>query len=154
MMRLSVGEISCFFFLTPYDLLDDLHRVACEVQIVSKSRTNFRRRSLEFYDLLPEDPKLYDKMRPPKKDGQATVVYFHVTVMGLDSIDETSMVRISRGLSMNNLKNAIFGAIKYSTGFQSFSYAISLKLCCPDTISFTKERLKGMRKKISYRDLS
>ncbi|XP_024943133.1 glycine receptor subunit alpha-3 isoform X3 [Cephus cinctus] len=30
-------------------------------------------------------------MRPPKKDGQATVVYFHVTVMGLDSIDENSM---------------------------------------------------------------
>ncbi|XP_046745407.1 glycine receptor subunit alpha-4 isoform X3 [Diprion similis] len=48
-------------------------------------------RSLEFFDLLPEDPKLYDKMRPPKKDGQATVVYFHVTVMGLDSIDENSM---------------------------------------------------------------
>ncbi|XP_020296883.1 glycine receptor subunit alpha-3 isoform X1 [Pseudomyrmex gracilis] len=48
-------------------------------------------RSLEFFDLLPEDPKFYDKMRPPKKDGQATVVYFHVTVMGLDSIDETSM---------------------------------------------------------------
>ncbi|XP_043523841.1 glycine receptor subunit alphaZ1 isoform X1 [Frieseomelitta varia] len=52
---------------------------------------SFPRRSLEFFDLLPEDPKLYDKMRPPKKDGQATVVYFHVTVMGLDSIDETSM---------------------------------------------------------------
>lgn len=50
------------------------------------------RKSLEFFDLLPEDPKLYDKMRPPKKDGQATIVYFHVTVMGLDSIDETSMV--------------------------------------------------------------
>ncbi|XP_025163471.1 glycine receptor subunit alpha-3 isoform X1 [Harpegnathos saltator] len=48
-------------------------------------------RSLEFFDLLPEDPKFYDKMRPPKKDGQATVVYFHVTVMGLDSIDENSM---------------------------------------------------------------
>ncbi|XP_025987441.1 glycine receptor subunit alpha-2 isoform X3 [Solenopsis invicta] len=48
-------------------------------------------KSLEFFDLLPEDPKLYDKMRPPKKDGQATVVYFHVTVMGLDSIDENSM---------------------------------------------------------------
>lgn len=52
------------------------------------------RKSLEFYDLLPEDPKLYDKMRPPKKDGQATTVYFHVTVMGLDSIDETSMVNL------------------------------------------------------------
>lgn len=35
-------------------------------------------------------------MRPPKKDGQATTVFFHVTVMGLDSIDETSMVRLSK----------------------------------------------------------
>ncbi|XP_044016751.1 glycine receptor subunit alpha-2 isoform X2 [Aphidius gifuensis] len=47
--------------------------------------------SLEFFELLPEDPKLYDKMRPPKKDGQPTTVHFHVTVMGLDSIDENSM---------------------------------------------------------------
>lgn len=45
-----------------------------------------------FSDILPENPKLYDKMRPPKKDGGPTVVYFHVTVMGLDSIDENSMV--------------------------------------------------------------
>ncbi|XP_019534461.1 glycine receptor subunit alpha-2 isoform X1 [Aedes albopictus] len=49
------------------------------------------RTSLTFNDILPEDPKLYDKMRPPKKDGQPTTVLFHVTVMGLDSIDETSM---------------------------------------------------------------
>ncbi|XP_075237465.1 glycine receptor subunit alpha-2-like [Lycorma delicatula] len=47
--------------------------------------------SLTFNDILPEDPKMYDKMRPPKKDGDATIVYFHVTVMGLDSIDENSM---------------------------------------------------------------
>lgn len=47
-----------------------------------------------FSDILPENPKLYDKMRPPKKDGGPTVVYFHVTVMGLDSIDENSMVCI------------------------------------------------------------
>lgn len=46
-----------------------------------------------FNDILPENPKLYDKMRPPKKDGAATTVFFHVTVMGLDSIDETSMVK-------------------------------------------------------------
>ncbi|XP_014210657.1 glycine receptor subunit alpha-2 isoform X2 [Copidosoma floridanum] len=46
---------------------------------------------LEFLDLLPEDPMLYDKMRPPKKDNAATIVYFHVTVMGLDSIDENAM---------------------------------------------------------------
>lgn len=50
------------------------------------------RTGLTFGDLLPENPKSYDKMRPPKKDGQATTVFFHVTVMGLDSIDETSMV--------------------------------------------------------------
>ncbi|KAE8752836.1 hypothetical protein FOCC_FOCC000574, partial [Frankliniella occidentalis] len=30
-----------------------------------------------FSDILPENPKLYDKMRPPKKDGGPTVVYFH-----------------------------------------------------------------------------
>ncbi|KAJ9586033.1 hypothetical protein L9F63_020330 [Diploptera punctata] len=47
--------------------------------------------SLTFNDILPEDPKLYDKMRPPKKDGSPTVVHFHVTVMGLDSIDENAM---------------------------------------------------------------
>ncbi|XP_043523843.1 glycine receptor subunit alpha-3 isoform X3 [Frieseomelitta varia] len=61
------------------------------VLLLLLGRTADAQRSLEFFDLLPEDPKLYDKMRPPKKDGQATVVYFHVTVMGLDSIDETSM---------------------------------------------------------------
>ncbi|XP_064486603.1 glycine receptor subunit alpha-2-like [Ornithodoros turicata] len=42
-------------------------------------------------DILPDDPDLYDKMHPPKIEGRPTVVYFHVTVMGLDSIDESSM---------------------------------------------------------------
>ncbi|XP_049881519.1 glycine receptor subunit alpha-2-like [Pectinophora gossypiella] len=46
---------------------------------------------LTFQDLLPDDPRLYDKMRPPKINDQPTVVNFHVTVMGLDSIDENSM---------------------------------------------------------------
>ncbi|GLV35831.1 ora transientless [Carabus blaptoides fortunei] len=57
-----------------------LHHARCDHQT-----------SLTFADLLPEDPKLYDKMRPPKRDGRPTIVYFHVTVMGLDSIDENSM---------------------------------------------------------------
>lgn len=48
---------------------------------------------LAFTDILPENTKSYDKMRPPKTDGLPTTVFFHVTVMGLDSIDETSMVR-------------------------------------------------------------
>ncbi|KAJ8940374.1 hypothetical protein NQ318_015767, partial [Aromia moschata] len=46
---------------------------------------------LTINDILPEDPSKYDKMRPPKRDGNPTIVYFHVTVMGLDSIDENSM---------------------------------------------------------------
>ncbi|CAH1123646.1 unnamed protein product [Ceutorhynchus assimilis] len=46
---------------------------------------------LTIRDILPEDPSKYDKMRPPKKDGNPTKVFFHVTVMGLDSIDENSM---------------------------------------------------------------
>ncbi|KAL7633300.1 UNVERIFIED_CONTAM: hypothetical protein RMT77_016405 [Armadillidium vulgare] len=46
---------------------------------------------LDFEDILPEDPSSYDKMRPPKKEGKPTVVYFHVTVMSIDSINENSM---------------------------------------------------------------
>ncbi|XP_048526295.1 glycine receptor subunit alpha-2 isoform X2 [Dendroctonus ponderosae] len=46
---------------------------------------------LTIRDILPEDPSKYDKMRPPKRDGNPTKVFFHVTVMGLDSIDENSM---------------------------------------------------------------
>ncbi|XP_045599157.1 glycine receptor subunit alpha-2 [Procambarus clarkii] len=42
-------------------------------------------------DIMPLDKSKYDKMRPPKKDGRATTVYFHVTVMGIDSINENSM---------------------------------------------------------------
>ena len=72
--------------------IDYMVRLTKCLNLFEIATRNFRR-SLEFFDLLPEDPKLYDKMRPPKKDGQATIVYFHVTVMGLDSIDENSMVR-------------------------------------------------------------
>ncbi|XP_035709168.1 glycine receptor subunit alpha-2 [Folsomia candida] len=43
-----------------------------------------------FSDLIP-NPRLYDKMRPPKIDNKPTKIGFHVTVMGLDSIDEYSM---------------------------------------------------------------
>ncbi|KAA0190001.1 hypothetical protein HAZT_HAZT001000 [Hyalella azteca] len=46
---------------------------------------------LQLSNILPEDAKTYDKMRPPSADGSPTVVYFHVTVMSLDSIDEGSM---------------------------------------------------------------
>jgi len=46
---------------------------------------------MKFSDLIP-NPKMYDKMRPPKIGDNPTKVTFLVTVMGLDSINEYSMV--------------------------------------------------------------
>ena len=43
-------------------------------------------------DILPKNIKSYDKNRPPKYMGQPTVVYFHVTVLSIDTINEESMV--------------------------------------------------------------
>ena len=48
--------------------------------------------SLSLKDILPLNPKAYDKNRAPKLAGQPTIVYFHVTVLSLDSINEESMV--------------------------------------------------------------
>ncbi|KAK3855525.1 hypothetical protein Pcinc_038074, partial [Petrolisthes cinctipes] len=39
-------------------------------------------------DILPLGLKEYDKNRPPKYEGHATIVYFHVTVLSVDSINE------------------------------------------------------------------
>ncbi|XP_052122587.1 gamma-aminobutyric acid receptor subunit epsilon-like [Frankliniella occidentalis] len=68
-----------------------LVQLALAVLLLASGCAAEYQQSLMFSDILPENPKLYDKMRPPKKDGGPTVVYFHVTVMGLDSIDENSM---------------------------------------------------------------
>jgi len=46
---------------------------------------------LEISDIMPLAKKSYDKMRPPKFKNNATEVLFHVTVMSLDTIDESSM---------------------------------------------------------------
>jgi len=51
---------------------------------------------LELIDILPEDNSSYDKMRPPKLNGQPAKVFNHFTIMGLDSINENSMVIISQ----------------------------------------------------------
>ncbi|XP_047475748.1 glycine receptor subunit alpha-4-like [Penaeus chinensis] len=40
---------------------------------------------------MPDNPRDYDKMAPPKGGNEPTTVFFHVTVMSLDSIDESSM---------------------------------------------------------------
>lgn len=43
---------------------------------------------------------MYDKNRPPKYEGQPTVVYFHVTVLSVDSINEESMVSLINRISL------------------------------------------------------
>lgn len=51
----------------------------------------YQERSLSLRDILPVKPKHYDKNRAPKLMGQPTIVYFHVTVLSIDSINEESM---------------------------------------------------------------
>nr|AAL76078.1 histamine-gated chloride channel subunit [Drosophila melanogaster] len=51
--------------------------------------------SLSLPDILPIPSKTYDKNRAPKLLGQPTVVYLHVTVLSLDSINEESMTYVT-----------------------------------------------------------
>lgn len=51
--------------------------------------------SLELADILPIKARSYDKNRAPKLLGQPTVVYFHVTVLSIDSINEESMTYVT-----------------------------------------------------------
>ena len=83
--KASSGHIVHFLSLTDTSLL-----------------TNFRSKasnSLGISDILPLNMKLYDKNQPPKYRGEPTTVYFHVTVISLDSINEESMVSIDRLLT-------------------------------------------------------
>lgn len=57
--------------------------------------------SLSLTDILPINPKNYDKNRAPKVQGQPTIVYFHVTVLSLDSINEESMVNLQINVTFN-----------------------------------------------------
>ncbi|CAL1291783.1 unnamed protein product [Larinioides sclopetarius] len=50
---------------------------------------------LEFDTVLPQNPQDYDNLQPPKENGEATVVRFHVTVLSLDTIDEGSMTYVA-----------------------------------------------------------
>lgn len=61
--------------------------MTCVLAEVSRENEN----PLELSDIMPDNSKTYDKMRPPKYKGNATEVLFHVTVMSLDTIDESSM---------------------------------------------------------------
>ncbi|XP_076372942.1 glycine receptor subunit alpha-2-like [Tachypleus tridentatus] len=53
------------------------------------------RENLDFDGILPENSKDYDRLQPPKENGEPTVVSFHVTVLSLDSVDEGSMTYVA-----------------------------------------------------------
>lgn len=57
--------------------------------------------AMELSDILP-DRFNYDKMRPPRLEGQPAKVFNHLTVMGLDSINENSMVNAT-SLSLSHI---------------------------------------------------
>ncbi|XP_073994866.1 glycine receptor ora transientless isoform X2 [Rhodnius prolixus] len=76
-------------------IMPDLCQTALVYSLLLHTQLFLTISGLSFNEILPEDQSLYDKMRPPKKNGNPTVVFFHVTVMGLDSIDENSMTYVA-----------------------------------------------------------
>ncbi|RZB38992.1 histamine-gated chloride channel [Asbolus verrucosus] len=59
------------------------------------NRDQIEETSLSLRDILPPKQKHYDKNRAPKLQGQPTIVYFHVTVLSIDSINEESMTYVT-----------------------------------------------------------
>ncbi|XP_031623437.1 glycine receptor subunit alpha-2 isoform X2 [Contarinia nasturtii] len=51
--------------------------------------------TLSLSDIMPITQRSYDKNRAPKLIKQPTVVYFHVTVLSLDSVNEESMTYVT-----------------------------------------------------------
>ncbi|XP_044748549.1 glycine receptor subunit alpha-2 isoform X1 [Coccinella septempunctata] len=90
-LLITVFFIPCFGDNPPCPLDYYSEKDYKENEMESNSEGGEQQSGLTINDIMPEDPNNYDKMRPPKKNGMPTTVYFHVTVMGLDSIDEGSM---------------------------------------------------------------
>ncbi|XP_058795118.1 glycine receptor subunit alpha-2 isoform X2 [Phymastichus coffea] len=88
--RRSLAVLCCYL----YTLLDmaALHYPDGGADSEDYGRTEV---SLSLRDILPLNPKNYDKHRAPKYLGQPTIVYFHVTVLSIDSINEESMTYVA-----------------------------------------------------------
>ncbi|XP_064107848.1 glycine receptor subunit alpha-4-like [Macrobrachium nipponense] len=73
-------------------------------------------------DILPEDQSSYDKMIPPKLDGQPTKVYFHVTVMSIDSVNE----KTSYGQDVEIYSESTISSLNLETGAYSGTFATDI----------------------------
>ncbi|XP_041778436.1 glycine receptor subunit alpha-4-like [Anopheles merus] len=76
--------------LRPLAVEGKIYRNYSDIGELSKNHA-----SLSLSDILPTHQKTYDKNRAPKLLGQPTVVYFHVTVLSIDSINEESMTYVA-----------------------------------------------------------
>lgn len=87
--------------------------------------------SLELADILPIKARSYDKNRAPKLLGQPTVVYFHVTVLSIDSINEESMTYVTdiflaqRYLLFRSLKSFFLQRLKFILNCKIFMNEIN-----------------------------
>lgn len=107
---------------------------------------------------MPDNPRDYDKMAPPKGGNEPTTVFFHVTVMSLDSIDESSMV--SRALKFYVLGRVAFGKVALSPAdgesnssdlsFVSIKFSSFLAIYEGQKIYSNLQMLHIVRKVLSY----
>ncbi|XP_065166206.1 glycine receptor subunit alpha-2 isoform X1 [Atheta coriaria] len=82
--------------ITISNVMSNNHKVTSNVTMAnSANEYMFEETSLSLRDILPIRTKLYDKNRAPKLKGHPTIVYFHVTVLSLDSINEESMTYVT-----------------------------------------------------------
>ncbi|XP_043283040.1 glycine receptor subunit alpha-2 isoform X3 [Venturia canescens] len=88
MTRHSLVILCCYLY-TLFDMAA-LHFPEVELEEYGRKEV-----SLSLRDILPINPKNYDKHRAPKFLGQPTIVYFHVTVLSIDSINEESMTYVA-----------------------------------------------------------
>ena len=75
---------------------------------------------MELADILPVRVRSYDKNRAPKIFGEPTVVYFHVTVLSIDSINEESMTYVTDIFLVSHFINFWEGDKKYFFKAQSW----------------------------------
>jgi hypothetical protein len=78
--------------------------------------------SLSLRDILPTNTKHYDKNRAPKFQGKPTRVYFHITVLSLDSINEESMVS---AVAFNFINHCILA--RHETNFLPFEQVRAIR---------------------------
>ncbi|XP_070494455.1 glycine receptor subunit alpha-2 [Chironomus tepperi] len=96
MLRIMISKIllSAYILTNIFSVVNNSHHKHRNVTDSAELVHNHEM-SLELSDILPVKARSYDKNRAPKFRGQPTTVYFHVTVLSIDSINEESMTYVT-----------------------------------------------------------